>query len=220
MQLVRDEDDRASFVRHHTQRLEQRLRLLRCQHGGRLVEDQDARLAVQRLQDLHALLLADRELPDPRARVDREAVAGRELRDPSLGSAGMKSERSPLAAVVAEHDVLGDGERLDQPEVLVHHPDARVERVSRPAELDRVAVKSDLALIGPVEPGEDVRERALAGAVLPQQRVHLTRRGLEVDVVVREHSGEPLDDPAHLDRRRRRGAAGAPPIVLHAFRCH
>ena len=44
--------------------------LLRREHGGRLVEDQDPRLAVERLQDLDPLLLADRELPDARARVD------------------------------------------------------------------------------------------------------------------------------------------------------
>ena len=40
--------------------LEQLLRLLRRQDGRRLVEDQDLGAAVERLQDLDALLLADR----------------------------------------------------------------------------------------------------------------------------------------------------------------
>ena len=44
--------------------VEQRLGLLRGEHSGRLVEDQHARLAVERLQDLDPLLLADRQLPD------------------------------------------------------------------------------------------------------------------------------------------------------------
>ena len=64
---------------HLRQRGEQRLALLRRQHRGRLVEDQDARAAVQRLQDLDALALADRQLADPRVRVDRQAEALRHV---------------------------------------------------------------------------------------------------------------------------------------------
>ena len=53
--------------------------------------------------------------------------------------------------MVAEDDVLGDGERLDEPEVLVHHPDPGVERVARGAELDRLPVEQELALVGAIE---------------------------------------------------------------------
>ena len=83
--------------------------------------------------------------------------------------------------MVAEHDVLGDGERLDEPEVLVHHPDTGVERVARRVELDRLPVQLELALVGAVEAREDVRQRALAGAVLAEQRVNLADARLEVD---------------------------------------
>ena len=72
VQLVRDEDDRAAVGRHRTDRLEERVGLVRRQHGGRLVEDEDAGVLVERLQDLDALLLADRELPDTRTWVDGE----------------------------------------------------------------------------------------------------------------------------------------------------
>ena len=61
--------------------------LLRRQHRRRLVEDQDPRLAVERLQDLDALLLAERELPDARARVDGDPVALAELGDAALDRA-------------------------------------------------------------------------------------------------------------------------------------
>ena len=57
------------------QRREQRLGLLRREHRGRLVEDQDARVAVERLQDLDALALADREIADARVGVDGQAEA-------------------------------------------------------------------------------------------------------------------------------------------------
>ncbi len=211
MQLVRDEDDRAPVVGHRPQRLEQRARLLRRQHGGRLVEDQDARLAVERLQDLDPLLLADRELPDPGARIDGHAVALAELGDPLLDRARVEAEGAADVARVAEHDVLGDGERLHEPEVLVHHPDPRVDPVARGVEGDGLAVDLELALVGAVEAREDVRERALAGAVLAEQRVHLALERLEVDVVVRDDAGEALRDPAARDRRTGRAACGGDP---------
>ena len=73
------------------QRREQRLGLLRRQHGGRLVEDQDARVAVERLQDLDALPLADRQRRRPRAsgstaRPKRRASLAQPRRAPRAGA--------------------------------------------------------------------------------------------------------------------------------------
>ena len=62
---------------------EQLLRLLRRQHRGRLVEDEDVGAAVERLQDLDALLLADGDVLDQRARVDGEPEARRDLARPA-----------------------------------------------------------------------------------------------------------------------------------------
>ena len=212
VQLVRDEDHRPSLRRHLAHRLEQHVRLLRRQHRGRLVEDEDARFAVERLQDLDALLLAERELPDPGARVDVQPVALRELGDALLDRARPQAERPALAAVVAEDDVLRHREGLDEPEMLVHHRDPGLERVARRVEVHPAAVDEDLAVVRPVEAREDVRERALARAVLAEQRVHLAGGGLEVDALVRDDAREALRDPAHRDGGRGRGAAGAPPF--------
>ena len=104
--------------------------------------------------------------------------------------------------MVAEHDVLGHGEGLDEPEVLVHHRDAGVERVPRRVELDGPAVELDLAFVGAIEPGQDLRERRLARAVLAEQSVHLALSGLEVDAVVGHDAGKALRDPAHPDGGR------------------
>ena len=79
VQLVRDEDDRLPLRLQRAEDLEQLLRLLRGEHGGRLVEDQDLRAAVERLQDLDALLLADGDPVDARVGVDGEPVALGEL---------------------------------------------------------------------------------------------------------------------------------------------
>ena len=62
-------------------------------------------------------------------------------------------------------------------------------------QVDRRAVEQDPPLVGRVEPVEDVHQRRLAGAVLAEERVHFARPEVEVDVVVGEHSREPLRDP-------------------------
>ena len=143
---MRDEDHRPTVGGHLAHVGKQPLGLLRRQNGGRLVEDQDARVAVERLQDLDPLLLAERELPDAGARIDLDPVALADLPDPRLDRARVDPERAAAGrAVLAERDVLRDRERLDEAEVLVHHPDSRVERVPWRAEPDRPAVEEDLA---------------------------------------------------------------------------
>ena len=136
-QLVRDEDHRATLrAGHSAQRHEEDIGLLRGEHGGGLVEDQDPRVAIQCLEDLDALLLADGELADSCAGIDGEAIALREQVDAllDLGAA------QPKPALVAEHHVLGDGKRLDEPEMLVHHANAGLQRVARRVELDTTPV--------------------------------------------------------------------------------
>ena len=64
---------------------------------GRLVHDQDPRLAVERLQDLDALLLADGELPIARLRVHREPVPLDELLDTPLDHRVADEEARPSA---------------------------------------------------------------------------------------------------------------------------
>ena len=130
----------------------------------------------------------------------------------------MQQERAAFAAVIAEDDIFGDGERLDQPEMLVHHADPGVQRIGRRVEVHGTAVEQDLALVRPVEPGQDVRQRALAGPVLAEERMHLARRRLEIDAVVGDNAREALRDPAHRDGGERGDADGASPLLAHSAR--
>ncbi len=79
VELVADEDHGHALAREQTEDLEELDRLLRREHGGGLVEDEDVRSPVERLQDLHPLLLADADVLHPRVRVDGEAERPREL---------------------------------------------------------------------------------------------------------------------------------------------
>ena len=96
------------------------------QHARRLVEDQDVALAVERLEDLDALLEADRELADDRVGVDVELVLL--LQPLQLGPRLGERRAQERAVLGAEDDVLEHGEVLDQHEVLVHHADAGADR--------------------------------------------------------------------------------------------
>ena len=100
--------------------------------------------------------------------------------------------------LVAEHDVLGDGEDGDQHEVLVHHADAGRDRVAGTGEVLDLVVEQDLALVGPVEAVEHVHQRGLAGAVLTEQAVDLARLDGQGDPVVGDQGPEALGDVTQL----------------------
>ena len=73
---------------------------------------------------------------------------------------------------------------------------------ARGVDRDRLPVQQDLALVGLVEPVEDVHQGRLARAVLPEQRVDLSTAQLEVHRVVRDQGAEPLGDPPEFQRGR------------------
>jgi hypothetical protein len=73
-QLVGDQDDRLALRLQSLEDAEQVVGLGRGQHARRLVEDQDVGLAVERLQDLHPLLVADADLLDQRIGIDVQLV--------------------------------------------------------------------------------------------------------------------------------------------------
>jgi hypothetical protein len=79
------------------------------------------------------------------------------------------------------------------------HPDPTADRIAGRHERDRLTVQHDLALVSFVKAVDDVHQRRLAGAVLPQEGVDLTAPDVEIDVVVREHAWEPLRDPANFE---------------------
>ena len=145
VQLVADVEDRAALGRQPAQRLEQLLDLLRRQHRGRLVHDQQLRVLQQAAHDLDALALADRQRVHARA---RDRAAGRRRRHDlamRLASAvHVGDARRAPSAMFSEH-----GQRLEQREVLEHHADAERAR-GRAGRRSRTGLPSqqDLALVG------------------------------------------------------------------------
>ncbi len=92
--------------------------------------------------------------------------------------------------------------------MLVDHRQPGEHGISRALEPHRLTVDPDLAFVRVVQPEQDVHQGRFAGAVLAQQRVDLAATNGELDAVVGDDPGEPLDDPPHLDCRR--GAVAVP----------
>ena len=106
---VRDVEDRDALGGEPSQRHEQQIRLLRRQHGGRLVHDDELRLLQQAADDLHPLPLADGEVGDAGSRIERQAIFARNLPDrlrkltPSVaGAARARCSRRPSAPRTAK----------------------------------------------------------------------------------------------------------------------
>ena len=198
VELVADEDDRAPRLPELPQIVEEILRLVRREHGRRLVQDEDLDASVQRLQDLHALLLADGEVFHHGSGIHPEGVRLGEL-DHALAG-GIDVQARP--ALLAQDDVLGDREGVDQDEMLVDHADPQRDRVAGRGDLHLVASDEDPPAVRRVHAVQHPHERGLAGAVLSDQRMHLTRAQLEIHLVVGEHTGESLRDVIEHDEGR------------------
>ena len=198
--------DRPAVGGHLAQRHEQHVGLLRRQHRRRLVEDQDVAPRGRAPSGSRRAAARRRESCQIRARGSTRARSARaSSRDPALDRRGSMRTTAPAPRWSPSMMFSATVNGCDEPELLVHHADPGVERVARRLEARPARRRARSALVGPVEAGEDVRERALAGAVLAEQRVHLAGGGLEVDAVVRDDARKALRDPAHRHRRPGRG---------------
>jgi hypothetical protein len=129
VELVADVEDAATFGRERAQRCEQREHRLRGEHRRRLVHDEQPRLLQQAAHDLDALPLPDRHRVHVPPRIERQAVALRDIAD-------ARGQRPRVGVVDREPDVLADGQRVEQREMLEHHADAELARLRRAGEHD------------------------------------------------------------------------------------
>ena len=170
--------------RQLAQGADQDLGLRLREHGGRLVQDEEAGLlAVDLAGDLGELLVADGHLGDEHVRVQLDAQLG----DRVLGA---RAHVRPVqhAHAVPEHvvqgralhglavqdDVLRRREAGNEAELLVRHADACIQRVERAVEVHFLAVDANLAfessgLPDHGHPEQDAHEGGLARAVLSHQ---------------------------------------------------
>src|SRR5579871_6650805 len=87
--------------------------------------------------------------------------------------------------------------------MLVHHPNAVLDRLARRTDAHGLAVDTDFAGVGFVEAVEDRHQRRLARAVLADDAVNDAALDDEINVVVGVDRAEALVDVDELDSGRR-----------------
>ena len=191
--VVLDEQHRAALVLELLDVLEQALLERRVHAGHRLVEHDQLRIGHQRPGHLEQLALTARQAagelvahvvePEPlEQRRRRGSVMLVLLARATATGTGRPRCRSPRLAGRAEAHVLDDrqpGQALGQLE-RAHHAEAG-DLVRRRRPPTSCPSKRPRPAVGLVEPGEQVEERRLAGAVGADQRGDLV--ALDLDVV-------------------------------------
>ena len=118
------------------------------------------------LRDLDALLCSDRERLDPCSGVQGKASPfGKAL---GRGNDRLRTQQPPSS----ECQILGDRHGRYEREVLVHHSDARSDRISGRMRFHDAPLHVDDPGVGAHHAEGNVHERRLACAVLPQQNVY------------------------------------------------
>ena len=193
-----DEDDALAVVLELANDAEELLDLLRGEHGGWLVEDEDLGVPEQHLDDLDPLLDADRELLDDGVRIDLEVVLGGDVPHVLAGLADVEDAARPSVGSTPSTTFSATVKTGTSMKCWWTMPMPAAMASPGPVKCYDLAVDEDLAFGGRVEAVDDVHEGGLACTVLTEQAEDLTGPNGEVDVVVGEHTGESLGDSSEL----------------------
>src|SRR6185437_6870171 len=164
------------------------------EHRGGLVQDENARAAAERLEDLHALRFTHAQVAH--ALVHVHAETGLVGHGAYFDERFRHVERPSAHGLASQDDVLRDGQRGDEHEVLMHHADAGANGVGCAPAGDVAAVHLDAARVRRKEPRQHAHERGLPRAVFANERVDFAGGHVERCAPVRRHGAVRLEDAA------------------------
>ena len=195
-----NDDDALAVTNEIVHDLDQLGNLLWGEGRSGLVQDQNISTAIQRLQDLNALLHADGNIFNLRVRVYGKTVTFGYFHH-------VLSRRNHVQFYAAgrlgpQNDILRDRKRLYQHEVLVYHADSGVDGIAGIVHLDLFAVNQDIAGCGLEQAVKLIHQCRLSCAVFAQNCVDFTFVDREVDAVIGDKIAEFFDDVAHLNNGR------------------
>ena len=192
---MRDEDDAVTLGADIEHDLEQLLAAVLGQGRGGLVDDQDLGVEPRGLQDLDDLALLEVVVLDGSGGLDaRQAEPVEQLLGLLVHRGGVLDAVLHEAALVAEEQVLRDGEPVQGAELLDDDGDAVVVAVDLVLGRDLLAVEREGARADRQDARQHVGERGLAGAVLADQGVDLAGVEVEGDLLDRVRGAELLID--------------------------
>ena len=209
LEPVRDVDDAHAVRAHPPDQIEQHVDLPLGEAGGGLVHDDDPRLEGHGLGDLHQLLLGGGKPGHGQARIQIRGQGLEQFGAAPVHFAGVL-EPAP-ARFAAEKDVVRHVQVGAEVELLMDEGDALLPGVPRVGQVDFRAGDLQLAPVRRDDAAEDLHQRALAGAILAHQHVHLPGEEVEIHLLQDLHVGvaerpavaavNELGDAAHGDQR-------------------
>jgi hypothetical protein len=209
--IVGDDDDGAALAGGElAQELHHRQRGAGVERGGRLVADQDRRIAAERARDRDALLLAARQVGGQLVHARAEADPLEQLPGLGVGVAGAR-----VLHPDRDRDVLDRGQRWEQVEALEHEAEvagAQRGQLALAEPGDVLALEPDLAGGRREQQAEDRDQRGLARARRALDQHDLA--GVDVEAGAGERGDRVLavavglGDPDHAGQRRGRGRGG------------
>ena len=171
-QAVRNIDDAHAFGLQALDLQEQQLHFAVRQHGSRFIEHQQAAGTNQIARDLDHLLVADTEFADQGPRVESAQAHLLHLFARVALQTAAVDETEALRQIF-QVQVFRDRQGGNQIEFLHHHADAQRLGGAARSGLVRLAVEQHRARGGLLQAADDLRQGALARAVLARQRQHL-----------------------------------------------
>ena len=199
-ELVRDHQDRQIAADHHgAQHAQHFVGFARRQHRGRLVEDQEAPLQIELLEDFALLPLAGGNVRHPGIERHLERHPREKCFEFLLFPGPVDDRRDVVAR---QHQVFGDRHRRHQREMLIDHAEAERVGVLRVGDRLFAAADQHVALGRVVVTHDAFDQRALAGAVLAEQRMERARTHLQFDIVEGGEIAEPHGHGDGVDAKR------------------
>ena len=127
----------------------------------------------------------------------------------SLGQAAALAVADPTKRrwLPAQQDIFLHGKIGCEVQLLIYHRHAAFAGVQWIARLKRLAVESETACVRSVRAAEHLHQRAFAGAVFADERVHLPGGDFETHAVQRDRRAEALGYPVD-SQPGKRGVAG------------
>ena len=198
---MRHVEDRRPALRQAADDLLQPVRLGCAQRSRRLVHNDQLRVGAESAGDGRQHLLGVRELVHRHAEV--EVGADQRGRSPRPGAhlPPVDEHAEPARLAAAEQHVLRCAQVRCEIEILVDDGDAQFLRVVRPGQVHGAAPPFDRAAVAPFGAGQDLDQSRLAGAVLADERVHLSLGDRHVDLLQRPHAGVALRQRLQRDER-------------------
>ena len=192
-QAVRDINDGNALFLEILHRFKQRLHLVEGQGAGRLVQNQNLRIAHHAAQKLDQLLLGDGKRVGLALKVQIEVQF--------LHAAGQALFQFAFVFIEAHQDVFQNRHVREKHRLLRHQINAVRQRRGGLAQFDRLPVDEDIALVARINAHDDLHERRFTGAIAANQRDNLARIHAQIDPL--EHGVLPKRFANALDLKAR-----------------